>query len=106
KTKLKEKEEKKKEEKEKKEGTNNETIINKKGYDKIVKQINDAVQKGAEVVIGNEHTGDQNKDVYFVHPTVLKNVQNNMDIMHDETFGPVAPLSTDRKSTRLNSSHV
>lgn len=76
------------------EGTDIGPIINKKGYDKIVEQINDAVQKGAEVVIGNEHTGDQNKDVYFVHPTVLKNVQNNMDIMHDETFGPVAPLST------------
>lgn len=76
------------------EGTDIGPIINKKGYDKIVEQINDAVQKGAEVVIGNEHTEDQNKDVYFVHPTVLKNVQNNMDIMHDETFGPVAPLST------------
>src|SRR5699024_6832023 len=76
------------------EGTDIGPIINKKGYDKIVEQINDAVQKGAEVVIGNEHTEDQNKDVYFVHPTVLKNVQNNMDIMHDETFGPVATLST------------
>src|SRR5699024_646385 len=32
------------------EGTDIGPIINKKGYDKIVEQINDAVQKGAEVV--------------------------------------------------------
>lgn len=75
-------------------GTDIGPIINKKGYDKIVEQINDAVQKGAEVVIGNEYTADQDKDTYFIQPTVLKNVHDDMDIMHDETFGPVAPLST------------
>src|SRR5699024_5509634 len=75
-------------------GTDIGPIINKKCYEKIVEQINDAVQEGAEVVIGNEHTGDQNTDVYFVQPTVLQNVQYNMDIMHDETCVPVAPLST------------
>lgn len=76
------------------EGTDIGPIINKKGYDKIVEQINDAVRKGAEVVIGNEYTEDQDKDIYFVQPTVLKNVNNDMDIMYDETFGPVAPLIT------------
>lgn len=75
-------------------GTDIGPIINKKGYDKIVEQIDDAVQKGAEVVIGNEYTADTDKDTYFVQPTVLKNVNNDMDIMHNETFGPVAPLST------------
>lgn len=28
---------------------------------------------------------------YFIAPTVLKDVTDDMNIMHEETFGPVAP---------------
>ncbi|ATH94381.1 succinate-semialdehyde dehydrogenase [Bacillus glycinifermentans] len=67
-------------------------IINKKGFQKIVDQINDAVDKGAKVLIGAEYDSDDEKACYFVHPTVLTDVDLSMTIMHEETFGPVAPI--------------
>lgn len=75
-----------------KESTDIGPIINKKGYYKIVEQINDAVEKGAEVLIGNTYDEDKEQGCFFVHPTVLKNVNEDMKIMHEETFGPVAPI--------------
>ncbi len=76
------------------EGTDIGPIINKKGYDKIVDQVKDAVEKGAEVLVGDQYHADDNKGFYFVYPTVLKNVDDRMKIMHEETFGPVAPMTT------------
>ncbi|ASN06815.1 NAD-dependent succinate-semialdehyde dehydrogenase [Virgibacillus necropolis] len=76
------------------EGTDVGPIINGKGYEKIVDQINDAIEKGAEVLVGNKYDTDNEKGYYFVHPTVLKNVNASMDIMHEETFGPVAPITS------------
>ncbi|WP_188454265.1 NAD-dependent succinate-semialdehyde dehydrogenase [Virgibacillus oceani] len=67
-------------------------IINAKGFDKIVSHIDDAVEKGAEILVGNEYDVDNEREIYFVHPTVLKNVYSDMAIMHEETFGPVAPI--------------
>ncbi|MFC4025293.1 NAD-dependent succinate-semialdehyde dehydrogenase [Oceanobacillus longus] len=69
-------------------------IINEKGYNKIVSQINNAVEKGAEVLVGNTYDADKEQGYFFVHPTVLKNVTTEMDIMHEETFGPVAPITS------------
>ncbi len=69
-------------------------IINEKGFDKIVAQINDAVHKGAEVLAGNQYKVDKEKGYFYVYPTVLANVTSNMDIMKEETFGPVAPITT------------
>ncbi|WP_042353081.1 NAD-dependent succinate-semialdehyde dehydrogenase [Bacillus massiliigorillae] len=67
-------------------------VINEKGYTKIVEQIQDAVDKGAEVLVGNEYDANKEKGYFFVYPTVLKNVNEDMKIMQEETFGPVAPL--------------
>ncbi|MCJ7842782.1 NAD-dependent succinate-semialdehyde dehydrogenase [Lederbergia sp. NSJ-179] len=67
-------------------------IINEKGYNKIVSQIEDAISKGAEVLVGSQFQSDMEKGYFFVYPTVLKNVTTEMMIMHEETFGPVAPI--------------
>ncbi|GIO19685.1 succinate-semialdehyde dehydrogenase [NADP(+)] [Oceanobacillus oncorhynchi subsp. incaldanensis] len=69
-------------------------IINEKGYDKIVDQINNAKENGAEVMIGDKYDADKEKGYFFIHPTVLKNVNTDMEIMHEETFGPVAPITS------------
>lgn len=69
-------------------------IINEKGYNKIVEQINDAVSKGAEVLAGNQFNADKEQGYFFIYPTVLSNVTPNMIIMQEETFGPVAPIIT------------
>ncbi len=67
-------------------------IINEKGYTKIVSQIHDAIDKGAKVLVGNEYNANKEKGYFFVYPTVLKNVNLDMKIMQEETFGPVAPI--------------
>lgn len=69
-------------------------VINEKGFDKIVAQIEDAVDKGAKVLYGNQFTADKDKGYYFVHPTVLINVKDDMRIMQEETFGPVVPITS------------
>jgi|SRR5690625_993147 len=69
-------------------------VINEAGYEKISKQVEDALEKGAKVLVGNEYDIDQEKNTYFVYPTVLTNVNLEMEIMHEETFGPIAPISS------------
>ncbi|MEC1634884.1 succinate-semialdehyde dehydrogenase [Bacillus mojavensis] len=76
------------------EGVNVGPIINKRGFEKIVSQIDDAVEKGAKVVAGGTYERNDDKGCYFVNPTVLANVDTSMKIMHEETFGPVAPIVT------------
>ncbi|RYM02714.1 NAD-dependent succinate-semialdehyde dehydrogenase [Sporolactobacillus sp. THM7-7] len=69
-------------------------IINKKGFNKIVNQIKDAVKKGAKVATGGKYIVDDDTNACFVYPTILTNVDDSMIIMHEETFGPVAPIVT------------
>ncbi|MCY1025798.1 NAD-dependent succinate-semialdehyde dehydrogenase [Mammaliicoccus sciuri] len=66
-------------------------VINVDGFEKIKSHIEDATSKGARVIIG----GDSYKDGgYFITPTVLSDVSDDMKIMVEETFGPVAPIQT------------
>ncbi|KXH83788.1 NAD-dependent succinate-semialdehyde dehydrogenase [Sporosarcina sp. HYO08] len=69
-------------------------IINEKGYEKIVEQVNDAINKGAELLTGNQYEVNKEQGYYFVYPTVLKNVDERMVIMQEETFGPIAPITS------------
>lgn len=77
-----------------KKGTDVGPIINEKGYNKIVEQINNAKENGAEVIIGDKYEVDKEKGYFYIHPTVLKNVNTDMKIMLEETFGPVAPITS------------
>jgi len=49
-------------------------------------QVNDAVGKGAKVLLGGKRVS---KRGYFFEPTVLVNVDHSMKVMSDESFGPV-----------------
>ena len=54
-----------------------------------------AIEQGAKVVLGGGRpTGlpAENRDGFFVEPTVLVNVTPDMDVMQAEIFGPLAPL--------------
>lgn len=74
------------------EGTSVGPVINKGAYEKIVSQIDDAVEKGASILTGGSYDVNNDKGYYFINPTILGNVSNEMNIMHEETFGPVAPI--------------
>jgi acyl-CoA reductase-like NAD-dependent aldehyde dehydrogenase len=57
--------------------------------DKVEKQLAGARSAGARVLFG----GDRPSDVgYFLTPAVVVEVDEEMDVMATETFGPVAPL--------------
>jgi len=57
--------------------------------------IRDAVAKGANLVVGGAAPdGNQfNNGSYFL-PTILTNVNDQMKVMNEETFGPVLPVDT------------
>jgi acyl-CoA reductase-like NAD-dependent aldehyde dehydrogenase len=55
----------------------------------IREHMEDAVAKGAKVLVG----GPQEIRGNFVPPTVLVDVKPDMDIMREETFGPVLPIA-------------
>ncbi len=65
-------------------------VINRQGYEKIERHVQNALQHGASCVLGGN--GAVNGDTYFYNPTVLTNVTPDMIIMNEETFGPVAPI--------------
>ncbi|MBM3238063.1 aldehyde dehydrogenase family protein [Candidatus Poribacteria bacterium] len=52
--------------------------------------IADAIQKGAKILIGGKIP--ENISGYFYLPTVLTEVDHSMQVMQDETFGPVMPI--------------
>ena len=69
-------------------------IINQNGFDKVKEHIQDALDKGAGVACGNTFEANEEKGYFFIQPTVLTNVTADMKIMQEETFGPVAPITT------------
>ena len=64
-------------------------LVNASGLKKIDSQVKESVKEGAELLTGGEQRG---KKGYFYRPTVLKNVNTNMQIAQEEVFGPVAPI--------------
>jgi len=58
----------------------------------VADHVNDAKQRGATILTGGERGG--NSAGFFYEPTVLTNVDHEMTIMRDETFGPVLPIMT------------
>lgn len=61
-------------------------------YERILAR---AVEQGAKVVHGGGrplNLPEENRDGFFVEPTVLVDVTPDMDVMQAEIFGPLAPL--------------
>eukprot|EP00501_MAST-03F_sp_TOSAG23-6_P001285 GSMAST32.ASY1.ANO1.1333.1 assembled CDS len=64
-------------------------LINKSALEKVEDHVSNAVKLGAKVLTGGDkHIAGDN----FYIPTVLSEVNQNMKIANEETFGPVAPL--------------
>lgn len=61
-------------------------------YVKITKSIEDAVNAGAEMILGEKDFKAQLEGLesgYFIAPTVFSNVDNESDLAQKEIFGPV-----------------
>jgi succinate-semialdehyde dehydrogenase/glutarate-semialdehyde dehydrogenase len=59
--------------------------------EKVAELVDDAVQKGAQTLIGG-HAGDGAG--YFYDPTVLSDIPDSARLLKEEIFGPVAPVKT------------
>jgi succinate-semialdehyde dehydrogenase/glutarate-semialdehyde dehydrogenase len=58
---------------------------------KMDAHLEDALEKGARVVLGGERERDRPTGLYY-QPTVVENVGVDTLINRDETFGPIVPL--------------
>ncbi len=66
-------------------------LIDNNAIDKVNTQLQDAVEKGAKIVSGGKEVN--NLSGYFIQPTVITNVTDDMQCMFEETFGPLAPIT-------------
>jgi betaine-aldehyde dehydrogenase len=74
--------------------------------EKVERQLDSAQRAGAKVLFGGDRGAFGHG--YFLTPTVIVDVDESMDVMRDETFGPVAPIarvaSLDEAIERTNAS--
>src|SRR2546426_1122750 len=64
-------------------------LVNEAQREEIEGQVKDAVRKGARVEVGGKRVTGPG---WFYEPTVLSRVTKTMRVLHEETFGPVAPI--------------
>jgi succinate-semialdehyde dehydrogenase / glutarate-semialdehyde dehydrogenase len=66
-------------------------LIDQPSREKVAALVQDAVDKGASRVVGGEIPDGRG---YFYPPTVLGGVPDEARLLHEEIFGPVAPVTT------------
>lgn len=77
-------------------------LISKKQLLKLEKQVKDAKEKGAKVIMGGNRSNNL-KGAYY-EPTLIVDVRQNMKIWQEEVFGPVLPIisfETDEEAINL-----
>lgn len=77
-------------------------MTNERQLQIVEEHVNDAIRRGAKILTGGRRAGNLNG--FFYEPTVLTDVDHQMMIMRDETFGPVLPVmsfNTEDEAIRL-----
>ena len=64
-------------------------LIEPQALDKVQEHVDDALSKGAEVILGGKPHA---LGGLFFEPTIMTNVDRSMAVTQEETFGPLAPL--------------
>mgnify|MGYP002700708363 FL=1 len=71
------------------------SIVNQKHFDRIQGLLEDAKEKGADIVEINPSNEDFSQQPHHkIPPTILLNPSEDMKIMQEEIFGPVLPVKT------------
>jgi len=85
--------------------TNVGPVISKRAAEIIKAHVDDAISKGAiDSTPANQSFASPPPGGNYVKPTLLTNVTHDMDVMNDETFGPVIPVmrvGDDEEAIRL-----
>lgn len=80
-------------------------VANDTQFNKILSMINKGVEEGAKLIAGGEAAEeDELSKGYFIRPTVLADVGENMYIAQEEVFGPVLsviPFDTEEDAIRI-----
>lgn len=63
-------------------------MVNAKHYQRVKSMVDEALEKGAKILIGGEFDENEN----YISPTVIGNVSPDSRLMQEEIFGPVLPL--------------
>jgi lactaldehyde dehydrogenase / glycolaldehyde dehydrogenase len=67
--------------------------VNEAEVEKLDRIVARAREQGAEIVLGGSRPqGAEFERGFWFAPTVLTGVRNDMDIMQQETFGPISPI--------------
>ena len=64
-------------------------LIEPQALDKVQEHVDDALSKGADVILGGKPHA---LGGLFFEPTIMTNVDRSMAVTQEETFGPLAPL--------------
>lgn len=64
-------------------------LISADALTRMEQKVARALEQGATLVSGGKRSGDSG---FFFEPTLLTDVRQEMDIMREETFGPVLPV--------------
>ena len=75
-------------------------IVNRRHFDRIVSLLEDAKEKGAQVLFG----GKTDADDCFIEPTVLIHCTPEMRIMQEEIFGPILPVMSYQDELQVTAS--
>ena len=65
-------------------------LVNRAAVLKLRSLIDDALDKGAELVVGGETRGDLGGN--FIEPAIMTNIKSNMSVAQEEIFGPLMPV--------------
>jgi len=80
------------------------------GIKTSINHIEDAVAKGAKIACGGKKPeGEKYEKGYYFEPTILRDVNHEMLVMKEETFGPVVgvmPFSSYEEAVRLANDSV
>ncbi len=77
-------------------------LVAKRQLEKLQEQVADALEKGAEIVVGGKQPEDLQGAYYEV--TLLTDITPDMRVWHEEVFGPVLPVvtfETEEEAVRL-----
>jgi succinate-semialdehyde dehydrogenase/glutarate-semialdehyde dehydrogenase len=66
-------------------------LIDEKQRSKVVELVDDAVSRGARVLLGGHAIDGPG---YFFEPSVITDVPDDARLLREEIFGPVAPIAT------------
>jgi acyl-CoA reductase-like NAD-dependent aldehyde dehydrogenase len=55
----------------------------------LAKQVDDAKHRGGKILTGGKLI---NREGFFYEPTIISNVNHDMEVVKEEVFGPAAPI--------------